>query len=150
VSAAAAGVYNSGTLTPGRRNLACLCPGDSDRFPGGTWIVAWTADVRVGPAQGGACPESRRDASEKGIKRVKANKVARRRSGSDEILPEYDFIRARPNKYAARYAKGSIVVTLDPDVAAVFRGAREANDALRALAGLIRRHRVRRSSRQSA
>ena len=84
------------------------------------------------------------------MKRVKANKVARRPSGSDEILPEYDFSRARPNKYAARYAKGSIVVTLDPDVAAVFRGAREANDALRALAGVIRRHRVRRSSRRSA
>ena len=42
------------------------------------------------------------------MKRVKANKVARRRSGGDEILPEYDFSRARPNKYAARYAKGSI------------------------------------------
>ena len=44
---------------------------------------------------------------------MKANKIARRRSGSDEIRPEYDFSRARPNKYAARYAKGSIVVTLD-------------------------------------
>jgi len=84
------------------------------------------------------------------MKRMKANKVVRRRSGRDEILPEYDFTRARPNKYAARYAKGSIVVTLDPDVAAVFPGAREANDALRALAGVIRRHRVRRSSRRSA
>ena len=57
------------------------------------------------------------------MKRVKANKVARRRSGNDEIRPEYDFRGARPNKYAARYAKGSVVVTLDPDVAAVFPGA---------------------------
>ena len=69
---------------------------------------------------------------------------------SDELRPEYDFSQARPNKYAARYVKGSIVVPLDPDVAAVFPGAREANDALRALAGVIRRHRVRRSSRRSA
>src|SRR6058998_4355613 len=61
------------------------------------------------------------------MKKVKANKAARRRSGGDEILPEYDFSRARPNKYASRYAKGSIVITLDPDVAAVFPGAREAN-----------------------
>ncbi len=30
-----------------------------------------------------------------------------------------------------RYAKGSIVITLDPDVAAVFPGARQANEALR-------------------
>ncbi len=52
----------------------------------------------------------------------------------DEILPEYDFSRARPNKYASRYAAGSIVVVLEPDVAAVFPSAGEANDALRALA----------------
>jgi hypothetical protein len=68
----------------------------------------------------------------------------------NEVLPEYDFSRARPNKYASRYAKGSIVVTLDPDVAAVFPGAREANDALRVLARVIRRHRRRRSSRRTA
>jgi hypothetical protein len=68
----------------------------------------------------------------------------------NEVLPEYDFSRSRPNKYAARYAKGTIVVTLDPDVAAVFPGAREANDALRALAGVIRRRETRRSSRRSA
>jgi len=43
-----------------------------------------------------------------------------------------------------RYAKGSIVITLDPDVAAVFPGARQTNEALRALVGLIRRHQPRR------
>jgi hypothetical protein len=59
---------------------------------------------------------------------------------ADEILPEYDFSRARPNKYANRYAAGSNVVVLDPDVAAVFPGAGEVNDALRALAGIIRKH----------
>jgi hypothetical protein len=73
-----------------------------------------------------------------------------RQLGIDEVLPEYDFSRSRPNKYAARYAKGSLVVTLDPDVAAVFPGPREANDALRALAGVIRSHGTRRASRRSA
>lgn len=68
----------------------------------------------------------------------------------DEALPEYDFSRSRPNRYASRYAKGSLVVTLDPDVAAIFPGAREANDALRALAGVIRRHRTRRPARRTA
>jgi hypothetical protein len=66
------------------------------------------------------------------------------RSDPDEALPEYDFSRSRPNKYASRYAKGSLVVTLDPDVAAIFPGAQEANDALRALAGVIRSHTMRR------
>lgn len=74
------------------------------------------------------------------MKKDEVRKAPARRVGVDEILPEYDFSRARPNKYAARYAKGSIVITLDPDVAAVFLGARQANEALRALAGLIRKH----------
>ena len=69
----------------------------------------------------------------------------------DEILPEYDFRRARPNRYASRYAKGGIVVTLDPEVATVFPNASQANEALRALAGIIRRHQPRRAqSRRSA
>lgn len=59
---------------------------------------------------------------------------------ADEILPEYDFSRARPNKYASRYAAGSNVVVLDPDVAAVFPSAGEVNEALRALVGIIRKH----------
>lgn len=59
---------------------------------------------------------------------------------ADEILPEYDFSHARPNKYASRYAAGSNVVVLDPDVAAVFPNAGDVNEALRALAGIIRKH----------
>jgi len=34
---------------------------------------------------------------------------------ADEILPEYDFSRARPNKYASRSTAGSKIVVLDPD-----------------------------------
>lgn len=64
----------------------------------------------------------------------------------DEILPEYDFSRARPNKYASGYAAGSIVVVLEPDVAAVFPSSGQANQALRALAGIIRKHRPRRTA----
>ena len=84
------------------------------------------------------------------MKRVKAKKTMGQPVGVDETLPEYDFSRARPNKYASRYARGSIVITLDPDVAAVFTGPREANEALRALAGVIRNHRGRRASKRSA
>ena len=62
----------------------------------------------------------------------------------DEILPEYDFSRSLPNKYASRYAAGSAVVVLEPDVAAAFPSSGEANEALRALAGIIQKHRSRR------
>ena len=63
---------------------------------------------------------------------------------ADEILPEYDFSRAARNKYATRYAAGSAVVVLEPDVAAAFPSSGEANEALRALAGIIQKHRSRR------
>ena len=65
------------------------------------------------------------------------------RAERDDILPEYDFSRARPNKYASRYKEGASVVTLDPDVAAVFQNPGEVNEALRALAGIIHKHRRR-------
>ena len=64
---------------------------------------------------------------------------------ADEILPEYDFSRASPNKYASRYAAGSSVIVLEPDVAAAFPTSGEANEALRALAAIIQKHRARRS-----
>ena len=51
----------------------------------------------------------------------------------DDILPEYDFRRSRPNKYTRCYSAGSVAVLLDPDVAEVFRDAAAVNDALRLL-----------------
>jgi len=84
------------------------------------------------------------------MRKAKPKKIRTPQVEADEVLPEYDFSRSRSNKYASRYAKGTLVVTLDPDVAAVFPGAREANDALRALATVIRSHKTRRTARRSA
>lgn len=44
---------------------------------------------------------------------------------------EYDFSKGTRGKYAERYAEGSNVVVLDPDVASEFKSAREVNEALR-------------------
>ena len=55
------------------------------------------------------------------------------------MLDEYDFRGGVRGKYAARYAEGSNVVLLDPDVAKVFPDAESVNQALRALAEIIRR-----------
>lgn len=75
----------------------------------------------------------------------KKTKSAASRVGDDDILPEYDFSRAGPNRYAQRYAGAANVVALDPDVAAVFPDAEAVNRALRALAGIIQET-VRKSS----
>jgi hypothetical protein len=54
-----------------------------------------------------------------------------------EMLDEYDFSGGVRGKYAGRFAKGSNVVVLDPDVAQVFKDSESVNKALRALAGII-------------
>ncbi len=78
------------------------------------------------------------------MKETRSKGVTANRRIADEILPEYDFSRAAPNKFASRYAAGSRVVVLEPDVAATFRSSEEANEALRALAGIIQKRRTRR------
>ena len=58
---------------------------------------------------------------------------------ADEILPQYDFRGGVRGKYAARYAEGTNVVLLDPDVAAAFPNAQSVNTALRTLADIAHR-----------
>ena len=62
------------------------------------------------------------------------------RIGPDDILPEYDFSHGRRNPYAARLA-GAQIVVLDADLTAVFPDSAAVNEALRALAAIIRRER---------
>ena len=51
-----------------------------------------------------------------------------------EMRPEYDFSDAVRGKYAKRFAEGSNVIVLDPDVAEVFSDPAAVNSALRLLA----------------
>jgi hypothetical protein len=52
---------------------------------------------------------------------------------------EYDFSKGTRGKYAARYAKGSNVVILDPELAKLFPDSKAVNQALRALADVADR-----------
>jgi hypothetical protein len=67
-------------------------------------------------------------------------KVSRttRKKPDHAMRPEYDFSRGVRGKYAARYFAGTNVIVLDPDVAEVFPTSDSVNDALRALAKIIR------------
>ena len=49
------------------------------------------------------------------------------------MLDEYDFSKGVRGKYAKRYARGTNVVVLEPDVADAFPTARAVNAALRKL-----------------
>ena len=59
-------------------------------------------------------------------------------SDEDTMRPEYDFSRAVRGVTAARYAEGTNLVLLDPDVAEIFPNARAVNEALRTIARLSR------------
>lgn len=65
-------------------------------------------------------------------------KKAKTSHGNQDMLDEYDFSSGVRGKYAKRYAEGSNVVVLDPDVAEVFPNSESVNHALRALAEIIR------------
>ena len=51
---------------------------------------------------------------------------------------EYDFSKGTRGKYAKKYNQGTNLVLLDPDVAKVFKTPTSVNQALRALAKIIK------------
>jgi hypothetical protein len=64
----------------------------------------------------------------------------------DTMRPEYDFSKGVRGITAARYAEGANVVMIDPDVLDVFPDGKAVNEALRALAPMIREQWKRRSA----
>jgi len=82
---------------------------------------------------------------------MKKNDNRKRRTGDrDTMRPEYDFSQAVRGATAARYAQGSNVVVIDPDILDVFPTGESVNEALRALAPVLRRNRKTVARRQSA
>lgn len=55
-----------------------------------------------------------------------------------KLLDQYDFSKGVRGKYAKRYAEGTNIVVLAPDVAAVFKNSLAVNEALRALMKIAR------------
>lgn len=68
----------------------------------------------------------------------------------DEMRDHYDFSGGVRGKYAQRYAEGTNVVVLDPDVARMFPDRESVNEALRAVGRVVemreRRGRTRRET----
>jgi hypothetical protein len=55
-----------------------------------------------------------------------------------DMLDEYDFSKGVRGKYAKRYAEGTNIVVLSPDVAEVFHDSESVNEALRVLVKIAR------------
>ena len=60
-----------------------------------------------------------------------------------DMLEEYDFSKGVRGKYAKRYAEGTNVVLIDPDVAEFFPDHDTVNDALRSLIRIIKKRQNR-------
>jgi len=56
-----------------------------------------------------------------------------------DMLEEYDFTKGVRGKYAKRYAEGTNVVVIEPDIANIFPDHDSVNQALRSLAEIIKR-----------
>jgi uncharacterized DUF497 family protein len=69
---------------------------------------------------------------------MKTNKAKKSGVDVDTMRPEYDFSNAVRSVTAARYAQGTNVVLLDPDVAKLFPDSQAVNEALRTFVRLAR------------
>ena len=60
-------------------------------------------------------------------------------NSEDELLPEYDFdySKASPNRFVIQVNEAKITVTLESDVAKVFKTSEDVNKVLRAILSAI-------------
>ncbi|CAN5288337.1 hypothetical protein BH18GEM1_BH18GEM1_02790 [soil metagenome] len=73
---------------------------------------------------------------------MKKDKANRQAPGADRdtMRAEYDFSKGVRGVTAARYREGTNVVVVDPSVMDVFPDSEAVNEALRALAPVLRSH----------
>lgn len=72
------------------------------------------------------------------------------KTGESEMRKEYDFSNLRPNKYAKKYAKGSNVVMIEPDLVEFFPDSESVNTALRALVSAFPKSGMRKKAKKSS
>lgn len=68
-------------------------------------------------------------------------KKASRKRADPDMLPEYDFSKGVRGKYAARFAEGTNIVLIAPDLREFFPTSESVNEALRALVKIARKSR---------
>jgi len=84
------------------------------------------------------------------MKKEKPRPTSEATAERDTMRPEYDFSGAVRGVTAARYAKGTNIVVVDPEVLDVFPNSGAVNEVLRALAPVLRRRLAARRRRQAA
>lgn len=67
-----------------------------------------------------------------------------------EMRKEYDFSNARPNKYAKKYAEGTNIVVIEPDLVEFFPDSESVNVTLRTLVSIFPKTRSKRKAKKSS
>jgi hypothetical protein len=67
------------------------------------------------------------------MKKTSRNKSRGKRSNDMRREYEFDYSKAKPNRFAGRIATDQVVVLLDPEVSKVFTDSDSVNQALRSL-----------------
>ena len=63
----------------------------------------------------------------------------KKKNNEIEMLSEYDFSKGVRGKYATRYAQGTNIILLAPDVAKFFPDSDSVNETLRAVVKIAHR-----------
>ena len=66
-----------------------------------------------------------------------------------DMLEEYDFTNCVRGKYASKYAEGTNVVVIDPDVAQYFSDHESVNEALRSLLPIMKRYSLKKNKQNA-
>ncbi len=75
-------------------------------------------------------------------------KKAQKKTEDMEMREEYDFSGGIRGKYAKRYAEGTNVIVLDPELTELFPDSKSVNEALKYLAKLV--HQTRKKAAKAA
>ena len=70
-------------------------------------------------------------------------------SNDPDMLEEYDFSKGVRGKYAKKYAEGTNVVVIDPDLSQYFPDNASVNEALRALLPVLKRQNLKFTKEQN-
>lgn len=67
-----------------------------------------------------------------------------------EMRKEYDFSNTRPNKYAKKYAEGTNIVVIEPDLVEFFPDSESVNATLRTLVSIFPKTRSKRKVKKGS
>ena len=68
------------------------------------------------------------------------------KTGDWEMRKEYDLSNSRPNKYAKKYAEGTNIVVIEPDLVKFFPDSESVNRILRALVSISPKSNVKKEA----